>query len=83
VAEALAVRHDMYNRQMEEIGRREDEGSALVIRPPESLRIGHTEKNPAELERVYQIGVREAEKRLEEIRQFLNQEEKNGSARPD
>ena len=54
-----------------------------MIRPPESLRIGHTEKNPAELERVYQIGVREAEKRLEEIRQFLNQEEKNGSARPD
>ena len=83
VAEALAVRHDMYNRQMEDIDRREDESSALVIRPPESLRIGHTEKNPAELERVYQIGVREAEKRLEEIRQFLNQEEKNGSARPD
>ncbi len=83
VAEALAVRHDMYNRQMEDIGRREAEGAALVIRPPESLRIGHTEKNPAELERVYQIGVRETEKRLEEIRQFLNQEEKNGSARPD
>ena len=42
-------------------------GTSLVIRPPQSLRIGHTEKNPDELERVYQIGIREAEKRFEEI----------------
>ena len=71
VAEALAVRHLMYNRQMEEIDRREASGLALVIRPPQPLAIGHREKNPDELERVYQIGVREAEKRLKEIERFL------------
>ena len=71
VAEALAVRHLMYNRQMEEIDRREASGLALVIRPPQPLAIGHREKNPDELERVYQIGVREAEKRLREIERFL------------
>lgn len=71
VAEAMAVRHEMYNRQMEEIDRREASGSALVIRPPEPLRIGHTEKHPEELERVYRIGVRETERRLPEIRAFL------------
>ena len=33
--------------------------------------IGHTEKDPNELERVYQIGIHEAENRLEDIRSFL------------
>ena len=71
IAEAMAVRHEMYNRQMEEISRRERDGISLVIRPPEALKIGHTEKNPAELDRVYQLGRREAAKRLSEICQFL------------
>ena len=65
VTEAMAV------RQMDEIDRREASGESLVIRPPESMKIGHTEKNPDELERVYQIGIREAEKRLYDIRSFL------------
>ena len=71
LAEAMAVRHEMYNRQMEEISRRERDGISLVIRPPEALKIGHIEKNPAELDRVYQLGRREAAKRLPEICQFL------------
>ena len=66
-----AVRHEMYNRQMQEIDEREAAGESLVIRPPQSLKIRHTEKNPDELERVYQIGVCEAEKRIENIRNFL------------
>ncbi len=71
VSAAMAVRHQMYNRQMREIDQREAAGEALVIRPPQSLKIGHAEKNPNELERVYQIGVREAEKRIEDIQSFL------------
>ncbi len=45
--------------------------TALILRPPEDLHIGHTEKNPDELERVYQIGRQEAEKHLSEIRLWL------------
>ena len=71
IAGAMEHRHEMYNRQMDELDRMEAEKSALVIRPPESLGIGHTEKNPDELERVYRIGRAEAEKRLPEIRQWL------------
>ena len=71
LAAAMAVRHEMYNRQMEEIDQREREETALVIRPPEALRIGHTEKRPQELERVYRIGRAEAERRLSEITRFL------------
>lgn len=69
--DAMAIRHQMYNRQMDEIDGREASGESLVIRPPQSLQIGHTEKNSDELERVYQIGVREAEKKLDDIKSFL------------
>ena len=71
ICDAMRDRSAMYNRQMEELDRMEAEGSALILRPPEPLRIGHTEKNPEELERVYRIGRREAERRLPEIRRWL------------
>ena len=72
VAEAMAHRHEMYNRQMEEIEKREKEGKVFVIRPPMDLGIGRTEKDPKELERIYKIGRRETESHLSEIRDFLS-----------
>ena len=79
VYESMKCRHEMYNRQMEDLDRMEAEKSALVIRPPEGLNIGHTEKNPEELERVYRIGRQEAEKRLPEIRQWLADDHQGGA----
>ena len=79
IREAMARRHRMYNRQMDELDRMEAEKTALIIRPPEDLRIGHTEKNPEELERVYRTGRAEAEKRLAEIRRWTaGREERHG-----
>ncbi len=74
VAGAMAIRHEMYNRQMAEIKDREQKGVSLVIRPPQALGIGRTEKNPDELERVYQIGRRAAADALPEIKRFLSSE---------
>ena len=71
VARAMAARHEMYNRQMAEIDAREAAGTSLVIRPPQALGIRRTESDPAQLERVYQLGVAEGKARLEEIRRFL------------
>ena len=73
ILEAMERRHEMYNRQMEELDRMEADRTALILRPPEPLRIGHTEKNPEELERVCRIGRQEAENRLPEIRCWLDQ----------
>jgi predicted patatin/cPLA2 family phospholipase len=42
-----------------------------VVRPPKDLNIGKTEKDPAELERVYRIGRKTAEDQLGDIRSFL------------
>jgi predicted patatin/cPLA2 family phospholipase len=71
IMEDLERRHLCYNRQMEEIDAREAAGEILVIRPPEALGISRTEKDPEELERVYQMGRQEAERRLAEIKAFL------------
>lgn len=71
IRRAIAVRHEMYNRQMEEIDARERGGDTLVLRPPEPLNIGHRERDPRELERVWRVGAAEAERRLPEIRDFL------------
>ena len=71
IVEAMERRHEVYNRQMEEIDEKEARGEILVIRPPESLGISRTEHDPEELERVYQTGRREAYRMLPEIRSFL------------
>lgn len=68
---AMEVRHEVYNRQMEEIDKKEARGEILVIRPPEALGISRTEHDPAQLERVYRVGRAEAEKALPRLRAFL------------
>ncbi len=75
MARAMAVRHEVYNRQMEEIDEKERRGEILVLRPPESLGISRTEHDPEELERVYQIGRSEAQKAAERVKAFLRGEE--------
>jgi len=71
LVEAMEQRHIVYNRQLAEIREREQHGNAIVIRPPEPLGIGHVSHDPEELERVYQAGRREAERRLPEVREYL------------
>ena len=49
----------------------ERSGEALVIRPKEKLKIGHIEHNPDILERVYQIGRKTGEEKLQEVKRFI------------
>ena len=72
IAEGMACRHEIYNRQIKMIEEREKEGRVFVIRPPEPLGVGKTEKNPEKLEKAYQAGRKEAQKILPELRGFLN-----------
>ena len=72
--ETMENRHIVYNHQVREVAKREKQGRAFVIRPPEPLKIGRVEKDPKEMERVYQIGRREAEKRLADLKYFLSDE---------
>lgn len=69
--EAMATRHTRYNELVAKIEQDEKDGKVLILRPNEPLNIKQMEKNQAELERVYEIGRKMAEERLEEIREFL------------
>lgn len=68
----LENRAEKYNAVLERLEQREKQGDPrlLIIRPPETLNIGKLEKDPDELERVYQIGRKTGEQVLEPVRAF-------------
>ena len=71
VIRAMEVRHIRYNKQTAYVREQELAGNAFVIRPPYDLGISRTEDDPAELRRVYELGRKEMEERLPELREFL------------
>ena len=73
VIRAMEVRHIRYNKQTAYVREQELEGNAFVIRPPHDLGISRTEDDPAELRRVYELGRKEMEERLPELRKFLEE----------
>lgn len=68
---AMTTRHAQYNAALDDIALREAAGELLVIRPPEKLPIGRTEKDPQKLRQVYHIGRQIAEARIEEINKWV------------
>ena len=71
VVTALEERADMYNRTIEYICEKENKGELFVIRPDELLPIERMEKNPEKLKLVYKIGCQNMNKRLKELKNFL------------
>ncbi len=71
LVEGIRNRPAMYNAQIAYTKVREEEGTAMVLRPPYALDIGALEKNPAELGRVYNVGRELALSNLDRIRDFL------------
>jgi len=74
VVKAMKSRAKDYNETLDEIARLEEQGDTYVIRPSDEENIKRTEKNPEELERVYQIGRKDGMKKLEEVKAFLAKE---------
>lgn len=71
IVEAMRHRAEVYNQETKEIFEKADKGEVFVICPEKSLGISRTEKNPDELQRVYEEGRRIAEKNLESVKAFL------------
>ena len=53
------------------VARQEEAGKVLVIQPEAPLDVSRTERDPEKLWAAYRLGREAAEKRLEEIREFL------------
>lgn len=71
MAQALCSRHVAYNQTTEIIAELERAGDIFVIRPENALEIGRMEKNPDNVQRVYDIGRADAEKCIERLRCWL------------
>lgn len=74
IIEAMKHRAEFYNRETREIFEKADRGEVFVICPEKSLGISRTEKNPDELQRVYDEGKRIAEEQLEKVKSFLTRQ---------
>ena len=71
IIKAMGRRHLMYNEQLRYLAEEERKGNTLLIYPEDTLPIGRTEQNEQKMLRVYQMGRAAAERRLQEIRNFL------------
>ncbi len=68
---ASEKRHIVYNETLSYLAEKEKQGQVLVIRPPSPLPAGKVEKDPAVLQKTYEIGREEALRRLGAIRAYL------------
>lgn len=71
VVRAMKHRHIGYNESLAHVQRQESAGNAFVIYPDEKLPIGHVEKNPDVLRRVYNLGVAKAEQILPQLQEWI------------
>ncbi len=69
--EVMARRHEMYNAELEYVAAQEKAGRALVIRPAESLEIGHVCHDPALMEKTYRLGREQALAKLDAMKRFM------------
>ena len=72
LCKTLEERHARYNAQAEDVAQLEREGKVFVIRPMTALNIKRLEKDPKELERVYNIGLDDGEKNMDALKAYLS-----------
>ena len=74
IIKAMGRRHLMYNEQLQYLAEEEKKGNILLIYPEDTLPIGRTELDEEKMLQVYQLGRASAERRLQEIKNFLQVE---------
>ena len=71
IVRRLHVRHLEYNACLDYIAQEEQKGNLFVFRPTADIDVSALEKDPERLKAVYQVGVRDAEERILELKEFL------------
>lgn len=72
MADAMATRHERYNRELAEVEAAEKAGRVFVIRPPEALPASRIEHDPEKLRAAYETGRETAEKNYLALSDFLS-----------
>ncbi len=68
---AVAQRHEMYNEELKYVSEEEKKGNTLVFRPLSKLPIGHLTSDKNLMQQIYDMGRKQAEDRLDEVKDFL------------
>ena len=71
--ECMDKRHLMYNEEKRYIREKEKTGEILVIRPKRALNINPIEKDPKEIERVYELGREAGREKVKQIKAFFEE----------
>ncbi|CAM3881866.1 patatin family protein [Shewanella aquimarina] len=71
VANALIVRHNTYNRALDDLVKAESEGSALVLQPATPLGLSRLERNVSKVEAVYRRGLEEGKAFIPQLLAFI------------
>ena len=71
--ECMDKRHLMYNEEKRYIREKEKAGEVVVIRPKEPLNINPIEKDPKEIERVYELGRAAGKEKLSQIKAYFEE----------
>ncbi len=72
--ERLKTRHIVYNESVEELKQWEEEGKAFVFRPSEPVTISRMERDPAKLQSLYELGLADAEAKMDSLRSYLKED---------
>lgn len=73
ITDAMARRHEMYNKQLEYLMQEEKKGNTMVIYPECALNIGRAEMNPEKMDKIYDFGRKKGEEILEQVLDFLKE----------
>lgn len=71
--DALLRRHEVYNQSLRRVEELEQKGEIFLFRPSEDLGISRMEHDPARLEAQYNLGRKDAEARLDALKEWMKQ----------
>lgn len=72
LVKTMINRHEDYNTVVEKIINLENKKEIFVIRPSESINIKIIERNKNNLQKVYELGLKNALSRVEKLKEYLN-----------
>ncbi len=73
LVEALTHRYKNYNECVEQVIEQQEQGNIFVIRPSQTLPIKRIEKDPAKIQAMYDLGVSDAQREIENLKAYLSQ----------
>ena len=68
--EAMNIRHNMYNDELDYIEQQEKDGKIIVLRPSKTIKVKKMEQDLNRVKEMYDLGRLDAENMLEKIKKF-------------